>query len=546
MIKKIIQKLLICGIVLLLFLLNDASGIYSNSTHKSNSMSSHNSISSSSFGTDWWPMYHHDLTHSGYSTSGGPNTNKILWTYTVGDYMYSSPAVVEGRVYFGSENSKMYCLNASSGTLLWSYTTGDRIWSSPAVTDGKIFFGSRDGKVYCLDAFNGSEIWEFLVPPWPRGLSPQDTYVDSSPAVVDGRVYIGTNNRYVYCLDASSGDVIWSYPTGSWVFSSPAVVNNKVYVCSDDGHLYCLDTQNGSLIWSHEAPVFSSDDPTIVDGRVYIVPTNYVLCLDAETGEELWSKTLVPYGELGTAAPGVAEGKLYVGYWPTCELWGIMFCLDAVNGSIVWETNISGNAFGASSPAITDGKVYVGSIGGYPAYHGEVFCFNADTGEILWNFTTGDWIESSPAVAQGRLYVCSNDFTVYCFGNISINHPPTIPTINGPASGKVKHKYNYSIVSTDPEENNISYYVDWGDNTTTGWIGSYPSGYELILNHTWMKQGTYIIKAKAKDVYGNESDWGTITVAMPFSYELPYFQFFEWLVERFPHSFPILRYLLNQ
>ena len=99
---------------------------------------------------DWWPMFHHDLNHTGYSTSKAPKDNNTLWSYTTSGGVQSSPAVSDGRVYVGSEDSKVYCLNASTGSLIWSYTTGNLVWSSPAVSDGRVYVGSYDSKVYAF------------------------------------------------------------------------------------------------------------------------------------------------------------------------------------------------------------------------------------------------------------------------------------------------------------------------------------------------------------------------------------------------------------
>lgn len=123
------------------------------------------------------------------------------------------------------------------------------------------------------------------------------------------------------------------------------------------------------------------------------------------------------------------------------------------------------------------------------------------------------------------------------------NQPPTTPIINGPSKGKRGISYNYEIESLDPENENISYYIDWADGTNTGWIGPFPSDQEQTLNHTWNKKGTYTIKAKARDIHNQESDWGTLTVTMP--YEPPQFPFIQWLLERFPNAFSILRFLLE-
>ena len=122
------------------------------------------------------------------------------------------------------------------------------------------------------------------------------------------------------------------------------------------------------------------------------------------------------------------------------------------------------------------------------------------------------------------------------------NQPPSTPIITGPSQGKRGISYNYKIESLDPEDENITYYIDWGDETNTGWIGPFPSDQEQTLNHTWNKKGIYTIKAKARDIHDQESDWGTFTVKMPYE---PQFPFIQWLLERFPNAFPILRYLLG-
>ena len=108
-----------------------------------------------------WPMFHHDPQHSGYSTSYAPYTNNTIWIYTTNDFVSSSPAVDGDRIYVGSADKKVYCLNASTGNFIWNYTTGGSVLSSPAIADGKIYIGSYDNKIYCLNAANGSFLWSY-------------------------------------------------------------------------------------------------------------------------------------------------------------------------------------------------------------------------------------------------------------------------------------------------------------------------------------------------------------------------------------------------
>jgi outer membrane protein assembly factor BamB len=95
-------------------------------------------------------MRGHDLNHTGYSASTAPNTNRTICIYTTGEVVSSSPAVTDGKVYIGSGDYKVYCLNASTGTQIWKCTTGGYVFSSPAVADGKVYVGSANAKVHAF------------------------------------------------------------------------------------------------------------------------------------------------------------------------------------------------------------------------------------------------------------------------------------------------------------------------------------------------------------------------------------------------------------
>lgn len=83
-----------------------------------------------------------------------------------------------------------------------------------------------------------------------------------------------------------------------------------------------------------------------------------------------------------------------------------------------------------------------------------------------------------------------------------------------------------------------------GDGTNTGWIGLYPHCTVVTVPHTYANQRTYIIKAKAKDTYGAEGEWGEFEVTMPRNRAFN-FILLEWLFEQFPNAFPLLKILLN-
>jgi len=98
---------------------------------------------------------------------------------------------------------------------------------------------------------------------------------------------------------------------------------------------------------------------------------------------------------------------------------------------------------------------------------------------------------------------------------IANNTAPAKPTITGPAKGKPGVNYEYTLTAIDPEDHPVSYFVDWGDGNSTGWLGLYDSGEQITVNHTWQTKQTFTVKAKAKDSIGAESEWASLAVKIP-------------------------------
>jgi peptide/nickel transport system substrate-binding protein len=377
-----------------------------------------------------WPMFHHDLKHTGYTESPAPNTNQTLWNYTTGSWVGSSPAVVGGIVYVGSGDGNVYALNATTGAKIWKYTTGDAVFSSPAVADGKVYIGSGNmyqglgnGAIYCLDASSGAFVWSFTTRPW----------VESCPAVADGVVFVGSGDRNVYALNATTGTKIWNYKTDGWVVSSPAVVGGVVFVGSNDTKVYALNAYTGARIWSYATDGWVDSSPAVADGVVFVGSCDRnVYALNAATGTLIWNFTT---GYRVESSPAVADGVVYVG----SDDWDV-YALNASTGAYIWNYATVGVVL--SSPGVADGKVYVGSWNGWGnSGLAPFYCLNASTGAFIWSYeTNAPTIDSSPAVADGVVFVGSDDGTVYAFGNVvrsedyntiqeAINAAPTGATV---------------------------------------------------------------------------------------------------------------------
>ena len=200
-----------------------------------------------------WTMYHADPSHNGVATGTSVLTPKLLWNFTADGTITSSPAMVNGVVYIGSDAGNLYALKAANGAKIWNYTTLNSIESSPAVANGLVYVGSDDGNLYALNAVNGDQAWNYSIG--------NNNEVLSSPTVVDGVVYVGSFIfkigapvdffGYVYAFNAVNGAKLWNFTTGGGIFSSPAVVNGVVYIGSEDDNVYALNATNGDELWSY-------------------------------------------------------------------------------------------------------------------------------------------------------------------------------------------------------------------------------------------------------------------------------------------------------
>jgi len=98
---------------------------------------------------------------------------------------------------------------------------------------------------------------------------------------------------------------------------------------------------------------------------------------------------------------------------------------------------------------------------------------------------------------------------------ITDNQPPLAPQITGPASVKPGVSYLFNFQTTDPQGDEIWYFIDWGDDTTSDWLGPYVSGFQIHVQHTYAVKGDYNLRAKAKDAMGAEGPWGTFIITFP-------------------------------
>ena len=363
-----------------------------------------------------WPMMGQNIERTGHAEHGAIDGTESWHFREMLDRapFNASPAVAGNRAYVGSDNGYLYCFDTSTGDVVWQFEAMYEVFSSPSVMDGRVYFGEGlhyvdDALFYCVDAVTGDLVWDFQT----------TSHTESSPTIRDGRVVFGAGEDGVYCLDAANGEQCWRYP-GIHVDSAPLVVDGRVYVGSGYGSeaLHCIDWETGTAVWSIPLDVPAWGGLSSIDGRVYvgigngnfgmsdpIEPIGGVLCVDAQSGDVLWQ---FEAQDAVLTSVAVHNSRAYFGSRD-----GFFYCIDAVSGDEIWRYDVETPIL--SSPALTDAHAYFG------ANDGKLRAIHLATGTETWQFDVGQSsfntdvrILASPAISGGRLYIGSMNFFFYC------------------------------------------------------------------------------------------------------------------------------------
>jgi outer membrane protein assembly factor BamB len=150
------------------------------------------------------------------------------WSYQAKGWMYGEPTVTDDRVFFGSQDKHLYCLDKRRKTLFWTFPTRSRIEAGVAYRDGSAYFGSCDGRVYRVDAGTGRQTWSYETPRSPGVI----TAIYSAPLCTEDAVYFGSFDGYLYALRRDTGELKWRIRPveGSHITSSPVTDGRRIFL----------------------------------------------------------------------------------------------------------------------------------------------------------------------------------------------------------------------------------------------------------------------------------------------------------------------------
>jgi hypothetical protein len=438
--------------------------------------------------------------------NGSEQWNKTLENNSCG---FSVKQTIDGGYIIAGDT---YAFGTKKIILIKTYSNGMKEWQNTF---------SAGNEVYCRSLDETSD-GDYIVTGTGHGLLPGAYY-------------------YVFLLKAdSNGNMLWMKTFGSnnsW--------GNSVRSTSDQGYIV-----TGSTV-----------EYGAVDRDVWLIKTD-------RDGNEEWNKTFNGPGNKFDGGADVQqtsdEGYIITGhtgypmnYSVDSNVWLVK---TDNNGYQQWNRTFGGvgwdEGFSVDQTA-DDGYVIAGETKSFGDGESDIWVIRTnDSGIETWNITLGgsnEDIGESVQQTSDKGFIIAGRTSSYGAGwadawliKLTENEAPNQPTIDGQQSGRPCISYSYDVRASDPEGDEVYYWIEWGDGSAAiQWIGPYQSGQIITVSHTFSKKGTFIIKCQTKDVYGKESDWGTLSVTMPYSYNIQLMQFWTKLLERFPNTFPILRHLMG-
>ena len=246
------------------------------------------------------PLTGTDQSIAAYNTEIG----SLQWKRNDGA-VEMSPLAQHGRLYYGTLDGTLLCVNDSDGTLIWKYNTtveknGIGFRANPASTDSLIVFGGNDGTVYALSAMTGTLRWR----------------TDAGGPIVGGLVMhnrfvaVGTTANSVTAFDSQNGVRLWTVAVDGPVYAAPAVIGDTIVVGTLAGTVYAICVANGSIAWRTNVggPVNSA---AAVSGQGIYLGTldRQIIVLERSGGHIVWNETV--NGRIKTA-PAIGYGRIFV------------------------------------------------------------------------------------------------------------------------------------------------------------------------------------------------------------------------------------------
>ncbi|MDR0414046.1 MAG: PQQ-like beta-propeller repeat protein [Prevotellaceae bacterium] len=348
-----------------------------------------------------WPQFRGDAAMTGYTSVNLPKNPTLLWSYKSGARTSSSPVVYNQTAYWCDKRGKVYGVDIA-GKLAFTCDFQTAVEATPAIYDSVLYAGRIDGFMSAISLATGDTIWNFET----MG------QISAAPAIgdIEGRqaVIFGSYDSYLYCVDRQSGKLIRRFESGYYLNGAVALWEGYFVFGGCDAWLRIISSEAGAPSDSLKLDTYIPASPAIEGGCCYIADhSGNVYEVAIEKGKIIRSRKIAEAtSESATfvSVPAVSKKTLFV-----LSDDRHLYAISREDGSIRWKYLQKG-ASGESSPVVCRDKIIICSKSGV------VSMLSAASGELLWEYDTGETITASPAVIAGAFFILTAKGTLLCFG----------------------------------------------------------------------------------------------------------------------------------
>ena len=324
---------------------------------------------------------------------------KLAWDIKIGRSVFATPVVAGDKIFVGNEEGKFVSMDLKTGKILWEFDTEDIIEGTACIAGSYVIFGSGDGFLYCMNQSDGKVKWKYETDGEILG------GVNLFKSKEDNKLYVlaGSYDNYMHCVSLDSGKLKWKYETQNYVNGAPGIADGKIYFGGCDAQIYGIKTEDGKIHTTMDAENYIANSIVVVDSVAYVAHHgNRVAAFDLKKKKQIWE-----FGERDFpyfSSPAVTKDSVFAAGRDKR-----LYKINRKSGDGIWEFK-TGNGI-ESSPVVSGDNVFVGSG------DGSIYAVDIKSGKEKWSFELGDNIRSSPAIVDGKLVIGCDDGKIYCFND---------------------------------------------------------------------------------------------------------------------------------
>ena len=382
------------------------------------------------------------VLNASWSQPGGVATNapghlavgqtlKTLWTASAGEgsskrmRLTSVPIVYGNKIYTMDAEGTVRALSSANGSTLWEQKNVPTQKASfdylhpfnsnnlarggfgggLAADGGRLFAATGFGTVIAYDANDGKQLWSknFAIP------------IREAPTAAEGRLFVVNAESELICLSQADGSQLWTQkglPENASMLTgaNPAVAGNLVFVPYPSGEISAVDIKTGQAKWTDllargaintaETAIGEAARPVVERDAVFAMSRGgQLIATSRDKGVRIWTREIK-----GSQTPWVAGDTLFV-----VDMTGKLAALNRKDGKVRWVTALPTDKDKDEGPARWSGPVLAGGRLWLTSSQGLLVAVDAATGTVSTQNDIGTPIMIAPIVAEGRLYVMTDE-----------------------------------------------------------------------------------------------------------------------------------------